>query len=127
MPYRILVVDDEPHLVRLMEFILAKQGHSMISAVNGREALEKARSERPDLILLDIMMPYIDGYEVAQTLRADDEIKSIPIILLSAKAQDEDIQRGLDLGVDEYITKPFSPEHLVHVVNSYLTQITPTE
>ena len=123
MPYKILVVDDEPHLVRLMEFILAKQGHTMVSAVNGREALEKAQSERPDLILLDIMIPYIDGYEVARLLREDDELKSIPVILLSAKAQDEDVQRGLDLGVDEYITKPFAPDHLVHVVNSYLAKI----
>jgi two-component system alkaline phosphatase synthesis response regulator PhoP len=120
MPFKILVVDDEPHLVRLMEFILAKQGHTMVSAVNGREALVKAKSERPDLILLDIMIPYIDGYEVARTLRDDDELKSTPIILLSAKAQEEDIQRGLELGVDEYITKPFAPDHLVKVVNSYL-------
>ncbi len=122
MPYRILVVDDEPHLVRLMEFILAKQGHTMITAVNGKEALEKARSERPDLILLDIMIPYIDGYEVARTLRQDEELKSTPIVLLSAKAQDEDIQRGLDIGVDEYITKPFAPDHLVNVVNTYLAK-----
>jgi two-component system, OmpR family, alkaline phosphatase synthesis response regulator PhoP len=121
--YRILVVDDEPPLVRLMEFILAKQGHTMISAVNGAEALLKARTEQPDLILLDIMIPYVDGYEVARQLREDDNTKTVPIILLSAKAQEEDIQRGLSLGVDEYITKPFSPEHLVHVVNGYLARI----
>ena len=122
MPYKILVVDDEPHLVRLMEFILAKEGHTMVSAVNGREALEKAQTERPDLILLDIMIPYIDGYEVARLLRENDDLKATPVILLSAKAQYEDIQRGLDIGVEEYITKPFAPDHLVSVVNGYLAK-----
>ena len=123
MPYRILVVDDEPTLVRLMEFVLAKQGHTMLVANNGEDGLAKARSEKPDLILLDIMMPRIDGYEVARTIRADADIAATPIIMLSAKAQDDDIKKGLELGVNEYITKPFSPEHLVHVVNDYLEKV----
>ncbi|MGI4791523.1 MAG: response regulator transcription factor [Janthinobacterium lividum] len=116
MAYKILVVDDEPTIVRLMEFILARQGHEMIAAVNGEEALHKIRTQHPDLVLLDIMMPRIDGYEVAQQVRADPMTASLPIIMLSAKAQEEDIRKGVDVGVDEYITKPFSPEHLVHVV-----------
>ncbi|MDR3709871.1 MAG: response regulator [Capsulimonadaceae bacterium] len=125
MAYRILVVDDEPTLVRLMEFILAKQGHTMLVATNGEEGLAKARAEKPDLILLDIMMPRIDGYEVARRVRADAEINATPIIMLSAKAQDDDVKKGLEVGVDEYITKPFSPEHLVHVVNDYLSHLQP--
>jgi len=123
MPYRILVVDDEPTLVRLMEFILAKQGHTLIVATNGEEGLNKARLEKPDLILLDIMMPRIDGYEVARRIRADENIADTPIIMLSAKAQDDDVKKGLEVGVNEYITKPFSPEHLVRVVNDYLERL----
>jgi CheY-like chemotaxis protein len=123
MTYKILVVDDEPSIVRLMEFILARQGHEMLVAVNGEEALQKVRDHRPDLVLLDIMMPRIDGYEVARTLRADAETAEMPIVMLSAKAQEEDIQRGIDVGVNEYITKPFSPEHLVHVVADYLGRL----
>ena len=120
MSYKILVVDDEPPIVRLMEFILARHGHQMLTAVNGEQALEMVRAHDPDIILLDIMMPRIDGYEVARTLRADAKYARLPIIMLSAKAQDEDIQRGIEVGVDEYITKPFNPEHLVHVVNDHM-------
>lgn len=123
MAFKILVVDDEPSIVRLMEFILARQGHEMMAAVNGEEALEKIRLHKPDLVLLDIMMPRIDGYEVARTLRADPETATLPIIMLSAKAQEEDIRKGVAVGVNEYITKPFSPEHLVHVVADYLQKI----
>ncbi len=123
MAYKILVVDDEPTIVRLMEFILARQGHEMMVAVNGEEALEKIRAHAPDLVLLDIMMPRIDGYEVARAVRADPATASLPIIMLSAKAQEEDIRRGVGIGVDEYITKPFSPEHLVHVVAGYLSRL----
>lgn len=120
MPYRILVVDDEPTLVRLMEFILAKQGHTMLVATNGEEAILRVRADRPDLVLLDIMMPRIDGYEVARMIREDALIKDTPIIMLSAKAQEADIARGLEVGVNEYITKPFAPDKLVEVVNAYL-------
>jgi CheY-like chemotaxis protein len=123
MAYKILVVDDEPTIVRLMEFILARQGHEMIVAVNGEEALQKIRAQQPDLVLLDIMMPRIDGYEVAHQLRSDPATASLPIIMLSAKAQEEDIRKGIEVGVDKYITKPFSPEHLVHVVADYLQRV----
>jgi CheY-like chemotaxis protein len=127
MAYKILVVDDEPTIVRLMEFILARQGHEMIVAVNGEEALQKIKAHQPDLVLLDIMMPRIDGYEVAQKLRADPQTADLPIIMLSAKAQDEDIRRGVEVGVDEYITKPFTPDHLVQVVSQHLSRIKKTE
>jgi len=109
--------------VRLMEFILARQGHDMVVAVNGEEALAKVREHSPDLVLLDIMMPRIDGYEVARQLRADSRHGDIAIIMLSAKAQEEDIRKGMEVGVNEYITKPFSPEHLVHVVSGYLSRL----
>lgn len=127
MAYKILVVDDEPSIVRLMEFILARQGHEMLVAVNGEEALEKVHAHQPDLVLLDIMMPRIDGYEVARTLRADPATAGLPIIMLSAKAQEEDIQKGIDVGVNEYITKPFSPEQLVHIVTEYLHRLQSTD
>ena len=122
MPYKILVADDEPPIVRLMEFILGRHGHQMLSAVNGEQALAMVREHDPDIVLLDIMMPRIDGYEVARTLRADPKYAHLPIIMLSAKAQDEDIQKGIEVGVDEYITKPFSPDHLVHVVNDHMSR-----
>ncbi len=123
MPYKILVVDDEPPIMRLMEFILARHGHTMLTAVNGEEALERAYAHAPDLILLDIMMPRIDGYEVARTLRADPQFARMPIIMLSAKAQEEDIQKGMEVGVDAYITKPFSPDHLVQVVQEQMDRV----
>ncbi len=120
MSPKILVVDDEPALLRLMEFVLAKQGYTMLTATNGEEALLQARQQRPDLIVLDIMMPKLDGYQVAEALRADAELGRIPIIMLSAKAQEEDIERGVEAGVDKYVTKPFSPEHLVELASTYL-------
>ena len=120
MPHKILVADDEPALLRLMEFVLAKQGYTLLTATNGEEALVQARRERPDLIVLDIMMPRLDGYQVAEAIRADDDLKSTPIIMLSAKAQDEDIARGVEAGVDDYVTKPFSPDELTALVTSYL-------
>ena len=123
MAFKILVVDDEPVIVRLMEFILARQGYELLVAVDGEEALQKIRAHHPDLVLLDIMMPRIDGYEVARLLRADSETAGLPIIMLSAKAQKEDIRRGAEVGVDAYVTKPFSPEHLVQVVAEHLQRI----
>jgi CheY-like chemotaxis protein len=117
----ILVADDEPALLRLMAFVLQKQGHIMLTASNGEDALRMVRQHRPDLVVLDIMMPRLDGFEVAQTIRADPEIAGTPIVMLSAKAQDEDVQRGLAAGVDTYITKPFAPEQLAQVVADLLS------
>ena len=121
--YKILVVDDEPTIVRLMEFILTRQGHELLVATNGEDALAMVRTHAPDLVLLDIMMPRVDGYEVARLLRADPATSALPIIMLSAKAQDEDIRKGEDAGVDDYITKPFSPDHLVRVVADHLQKL----
>ena len=118
----ILVVDDEPSLLRLMAFVLQRRGYAMITATNGEEALTKLRQNRPDLVVLDIMMPRKDGYQVASEVRADPELTQTPIIMLSAKAQDEDIERGLALGVNAYITKPFEPERLAEAVAAALAE-----
>jgi two-component system alkaline phosphatase synthesis response regulator PhoP len=117
----ILVVDDEPALLRLMAFLLQRKGYGMLTATNGEEALHVIREQRPDLVLLDIMMPRLDGYEVAEAIRADPATAEIPIVMLSAKAQDEDIERGLAAGVDSYITKPFDPEKLAETVAAFLS------
>lgn len=122
MAHKILVVDDEPALLRLMEFVLSRQGYMMLTATNGEEALEQARAHHPDLIVLDIMMPKRDGYQVAEALRADADLQRIPIIMLSAKAQEEDIERGVAVGVDKYVTKPFSPEELVTLASEFLAR-----
>ena len=122
MSHKILVVDDEPALLRLMEYVLGKAGHTMLTATNGEEALEEARRERPDLIVLDIMMPRMDGYQAAEAIRADAALKDTPIIMLSAKAQEEDIERGLEAGVDRYVTKPFAPEELTALVADFLAR-----
>ena len=122
MPHRILVVDDEPALLRLMEYVLGKAGHAMLTATNGEEALDQARRERPDLIVLDIMMPRMDGYQVAEAIRSDPDLdlRRTPIIMLSAKAQEEDIERGVEAGVDHYMTKPFTPDDLTALVATHL-------
>lgn len=122
MPAKILVVDDEPALLRLMEYVLARAGHTMVTATNGEEALAAARRERPDLIVLDIMMPRMDGYQVAEIIRADADLQTTPIIMLSAKAQDEDIERGMAVGVDQYVTKPFAPDELAALVSDHLSR-----
>lgn len=118
----ILVVDDEPALLRLMEFTLARQGYRMLTASNGDEALEVFRASCPDLIILDIMMPRLDGYAVAEAVRsdADRERARTPIVMLSARAQDEDIARGLATGAETYVTKPFEPERLTAIVAALL-------
>ncbi len=121
-PPTILVVDDEPALLRLMEFLLKRQGYNLVTATNGEEALLKLREHRPDLMVLDIMMPKMDGYEVTERLRADPDtsLAATPILMLSAKAQDEDIVRGLRAGSEAYVTKPFDPELLTNAVAAML-------
>lgn len=119
-PPTILVVDDEPALLRLMEFVLQKQGYAMITATNGDEALEMLNAHHPDLVVLDIMMPRRDGYQVAEAIRANPALAATPIVMLSAKAQEEDIERGISVGVNTFITKPFAPENLTRVVAALL-------
>ena len=120
MPHTILVADDEPTLLRLLEFVLVRQGHRLLTAANGEEALALVHRERPDLVVLDIMMPRMDGYSVAEAIRADPVSAGTPIIMLSARTQDEDIARGVAVGVDTYLTKPFAPELFIKVVAAHL-------
>ncbi len=117
MPKKILAVDDEKFIVRLVQVTLERQGYQVVTANDGKEALEKVESERPDLMVLDVMMPYMDGFEVLQTLRRNPSTRDIPVIMLTAKAQDADVFRGWQSGVDCYLTKPFNPLELVSFVN----------
>lgn len=120
MPKKILVCDDEPYILMALTDAVEMEGYDCITAVNGKEAIEKARDERPDLILLDVMMPYKDGYEVCDELKKDELTKDIPVIMLTAKSQQIDIQRGKEVGADDYITKPFKPSTLRKKFNEVL-------
>lgn len=109
---RILVVDDEDDILELVRYNLSKEGYTVRCVSSGEEALEVARAERPDLIVLDLMLPGIDGLDVCKTLKADQKTSSIPIIMVTAKGEDADVVTGLELGAEDYITKPFSPRIL---------------
>jgi two-component system alkaline phosphatase synthesis response regulator PhoP len=117
---RILVVDDEIYIVHILDFSLGMEGYEVVTALDGEQALEKARAEKPDLIVLDIMMPKLDGYETCKRLKADAETQDIPVILLSAKGRNIDQKVGFEVGADDYVTKPFSPRKLVERINAIL-------
>jgi two-component system alkaline phosphatase synthesis response regulator PhoP len=119
---KILVVDDEIYIVHILDFSLGMEGYEVSTALDGEAALEKARSEHPDLIVLDIMMPKLDGYETCKALKADTSTRDIPVILLSAKGRNADQKLGFEVGADDYITKPFSPRRLVERINAILGQ-----
>ena len=119
---KILVVDDEIYIVHILDFSLGMEGYEVLTALDGEQALEKARAEHPDLIVLDIMMPKLDGYETCKMLKADAGTKDIPVILLSAKGRNVDQKVGFEVGADDYITKPFSPRKLVERINTILGQ-----
>ena len=122
---RILVVDDEIYIVHILDFSLGMEGYEVLTALDGEQAVEKAKAERPDLIVLDIMMPKLDGYETCKLLKADEATKNIPVILLSAKGRNVDQKIGFEVGADDYITKPFSPRKLVERINAILGQSNP--
>ena len=126
MPRKILAVDDERHIVRLVQVNLERAGYQVVTAFDGREALEKVALEKPDLIVLDVMMPYMDGFEVLQTLRKNQSTRDLPVIMLTAKAQDADVFRGWQSGVDAYLTKPFNPSELMAFVRRILEGNGPT-
>jgi len=113
---KILVVDDERHIVRLVQVNLERAGYQVVTAFDGKEALKKVDAEKPNLIVLDVMMPHMDGFETLKRLRANAATKSIPVIMLTAKAQDADVFRGWASGVDCYLTKPFNPMELLTFV-----------
>ena len=116
----ILIADDEADIVETLAFMLESQDFNVITASDGEMALLKAKEERPDLILLDVMMPKINGYKVCRLLKFDKQYNNIPILMLTARSQDEDRAIGEETGADEYITKPFDIEEVVEKVKEYL-------
>ncbi len=119
---KILVVDDEPDVASLLTLLLKSQGYNVIAAGDGQEALELARDQSPDLILLDIMLPRLDGYKVARMLKFDENFSHIPIIMLTAKIQEKDKETGLEMGANAYVTKPFDTEELLKKIKDTLAE-----
>ena len=124
MNSKILVIEDDPSALRFIEYTLQQEGYQVLSAKNGLEGLRKARKEEPDLIVLDIMLPGIDGFEICHRLRAEPETAQLPILMLSAKAQEIDKATGLKMGADDYLTKPADPSEIVSRVETLLAQRT---
>lgn len=122
MTQKILIVDDEPNIVVPLQFLMERNGYETVVAQSGEEALEAISKEKPDLILLDIMLPGIDGFEVCEIVKLHPEWKKIKIIFLTAKGRDVDIAKGMVLGADEYIAKPFSNTQIVESVKKLLEE-----
>ena len=121
-PKKIMIVDDEVDLVETVRFPLEMEGFNVMVSYNGEDALNKAREESPDLIILDLMLPKLDGYKVCRLLKFDEKYKHIPILMLTAKTQEKDKILGMETGADEYITKPFEMEDLLEKVKTYLNK-----
>ena len=117
---KILVVDDEPYILRSLTFVLGKEGYDVSTATNGEEAMAQIRESKPCIMFLDIMMPKKNGYEVCQEVKTDPALSDIHVIMLSAKGQEADREKGLSLGANEFITKPFSPMQIVARVKELL-------
>jgi len=122
MAKKILIVDDEVQLVEMIKMRLDASGYQVIFAHDGQEGLDKAKKEKPDLMILDLMLPKIDGYKVCRMLKFDEKYKQIPIILFSARAQEEDKKMGQEVGADAYITKPFDPQALLGKIKELLRE-----
>ena len=123
MSHRILVVDDEPDITALVAYHLAKAGYRVSTAANGPDALRAARDERPDIVILDIMLPSVSGYDVLGEMRKREETKEVGVILLTARREEADRIKGLSLGADDYLTKPFSPQELTLRVQALLRRL----
>ncbi len=120
---RVVCIEDEPEMIDLVKLILSRKGYQVVGAMGGREGLEAIAREKPDLVLLDLMMPDMDGWEVYQKMKANDGTKTIPVIVVTAKAQSIDKVLGLHIAkVDDYITKPFGPQDLLESVEKVLAQ-----
>lgn len=126
MPHRILIVDDEPHIVELVRVCLEDPGFEILEARDGETGLAMARQILPDVILLDVMMPRMDGYAVCRALKEDSRTSAIPVVMLTAKGLEADRQRGLEAGADAYLSKPFSPTKLSAQVREQLQRRTPS-
>jgi DNA-binding response OmpR family regulator len=122
MALSVLVVDDDPVILRLLQVNFELEGIDVATAVDGEEGLKMAQSDRPDLVISDIMMPKVNGLELLAALRSSPDTASLPVILLSAKAQVADVQRGLELGADDYVTKPFDPLELIDRIYKVLAK-----
>jgi DNA-binding response OmpR family regulator len=120
MAKRVLIVDDEPNIVASLQFLLEDAGLEVQAAADGQQALARMASFAPDLVLLDVMMPVLNGYEVCQRLRSDPRTQGVRVLMLSAKGRDVEIAKGLELGADGYITKPFSSRELLAKVRDLL-------
>ncbi len=120
MPETILVAEDQSHIRALIEYKLKNNGYLVIAVDNGSDALAKAIEVKPDLVLLDVMMPLMTGFEVLSALKQNEETKSIPVLLVTAQSKEEEVLKGLELGADDYITKPFSPNELAARVKTVL-------
>ena len=120
MASKILITDDDPVILKLLQVNLEMEGYEVISAEDGEQALQKARANKPDLIILDIMMPKMDGITARQALLEMPDLKDTPVIFLSARAQLADIQKGYEAGVTEYVTKPFDPLDLLGIIEQIL-------
>jgi two-component system alkaline phosphatase synthesis response regulator PhoP/two-component system response regulator VicR len=118
---RILAVDDEPNIVRLIQVNLERQGYQVETANNGAQALAKIRDRRPDLLVSDVMMPEMGGFELLKNIRMDPVLQDLPVIMLTAKTQDKDIMEGYTHGADMYLTKPFNPIELISFVKRILS------
>ncbi len=119
---KILIVDDEPNIVLSLDYLVRKKGFTPFIARNGSEALAIAEKEKPNLVVLDIMMPDIDGYEVCKQIKANASLEHTKIIFLSAKSRQEDIDKGLAMGADQYVTKPFSTKQIMQEIINLLNQ-----
>ena len=118
---KILVVDDEPNIVRSLAFVFNKEGYQVSIAENGEEAMEMIRGSKPDILILDVMMPHKNGYDVCQEIKSDPGLKDIHVLMLTAKGQKGDRETALARGADEYISKPFSPIQVLDRVKELLT------
>ncbi|MEW8027616.1 MAG: response regulator [Candidatus Thiodiazotropha sp.] len=120
MTKTILIVDDEPNIVLSVEYLMKREGYQVMTASDGQVAMEVIADTRPDLLILDVMMPRKNGFEVCREIRADPALSGLPILMLSAKGREAEIKKGISLGADAYITKPFSTHDLVDKVNQLL-------
>jgi len=119
----ILLIEDEENIIELVKYNLEKEGYGVLSALKGEEGLELARKKKPDLLILDLMLPEIDGFEICKILKQNSQTAYLPIIILTAKGEEADKIVGLELGADDYVTKPFSPRELVARVKAILRRV----
>lgn len=122
MKKKILIVDDEPDIVETLKFLIESEGFESITALDGEDALKKAKEENPDVMILDVMLPKINGYKVCRLLKFDNKYKHIPILMVTARSQEEDKIIGEETGADEYITKPFDIEEVLQKIHFYLNK-----